>query len=542
MEHAALPALLYRPRGARSLSRLLPAGALCLGLLGAQVAQANDSFFLDASLEPTGRILDWQAIAGLPGAEAPLHRDLVLAVRTASGRELRFHALRPNGIDPQPRSTVLMLKDVIAWGVADVRAEAGKELLLLTRGGAWSYSLLKDGYRGNVTALAKTELIYDLPNPERLPYWAFVLPGPSGKAQDRVLLPGREGYALWASDPTDSGTWKPGPLFPAGAEEKVRGTEDQATGAGSKRELSIGVVLEGDASPFLSDKENAAADLLYDSLAYRAPALLDVDGDDRLDLLAWTEEGLALHSDGSEKATWVRPLPEYLSPKDTSLDLTLADLDGDGDLDVLAKLTAKADGLEDSAVRLLILLQKDGRFFPSKPDQVLRFKAAELRTQVTDVNGDGRPDLVIRKFELPGLLESVNGLSFTFTHLVYFGNKRGFERKPAVKSVQIFDENNVAGAIANYKLVRDCDGDGYADLVALDLQGRLSIRRIKKKSSFFGGDTWSLEAAPWKLFDTRGAITSLDVPDLNGDGLGDLVSLGSKRLTVLLSQRRKGSR
>lgn len=524
------------------MSNLLRGVVLGLGVLWTQSAPANDSFYVDASLELTGRLLDWKAVDDLAGAAAPLSRDLVLAVRTARGRELRVHSVHPNGIDPKPRRTVVMLKDVIAWGVADVRPEEGKELLLLTRGGAWSYSLLKDGYRGNVAVLAKTELIYDLPNPDLLPYWAFVLPGPAGKAKDRVLLPGREGYAVWSESPSQAGVWKAGPLFHAGTRAAVRDDQDQPGDEDSGGSVNLDLVLAGDASPFLSDKENEAADLLYDSLAYRAPALLDVDGDGLLDLLAWTDEGLAMHAQGADEPSWVQPLPEYLNPKDTSRSLTLADLDGDGDLDVLAKLTEDAEGLNNSSVRLLILLQDGGRFFPSKPNQVLRFSAAEMRTQVTDVNGDGRLDLVIRKFELPGLLESINGLEFRFTHLVFFGSKRGFERKPSVKEVEVYDENSVASAIANYKLVRDCDGDGHADLVALDLEGRLSVRRIIKKSSFFGGDTWRLEVAPWKLFNTRGAITSLDVPDLNGDGLGDLVSLGSKRLTVFLSQRRKGSR
>lgn len=511
----------------------------------AAALEKKESYYVDASLEPGVQLLGWEAVDGLAGARPPLRRDVVLAVLTSTGRELRMHACMPDSIEAVPRRTVAMLDDVIAWGSADLRPDPGAELLLLTRGGAWSYSILKDGYRGNAKPIARTELVYDLPNPEALPHWAFVLPGPVGKGQDRFLLPSAEGYHVWSPDPAEADVWTSGPLFAAGLNTGVRNTTGPKGSVNENRPSprnQIKIALQSDPSPFVEGDDEDAANLLSASLAYRSPALLDVDGDGSLDLLDLSPAGLALHRNAAAKATSVETLPEYLTDGKVERSLRLADLDGDGDIDILARLVPKTNGIKNKAIRLLVLLQDGGKMFPAKPDAVLRFDASELRIQITDVNGDKRPDLVLRKFELPGILESVGGLEFTFTHLVYFGGKKGFERKPSVKATEVYDEESIAGAIANYELTRDCDNDGVADLVALDLEGRLAVRRVVKDSGFFSGDSWELERAPWKRFETRGAITSLSVPDLNGDGLGDLVSLGGKRLTVMLSMGRRRSK
>ncbi len=511
----------------------------------ASAREKKESYYVDASLEPGVQLLDWEAVDGLAGSRPPLHRDVVLAVLTPSGRELRIHAVTPDSLEAVPRRTVAMLDDVIAWGSADLRPDPGAELLLLTRGGAWSYSILKDGYRGNAKAIARTELVYDLPDPAALPYWAFVLPGPVGKGQDRFLLPSAAGYHVWSPDPSQADVWTSGPLFAAGQIASVRdttGPKDSVNGNREGPRNQIKIALQGDPSPFVEEHDEDASNLLSASLAYRSPALLDVDGDGSLDLLDLSPAGLAFHKNGAANATSVEPLPEYLTAKKTERSLKLADLDGDGDIDILARLVPKENGIKNRAIRLLVLLQERGKMFPAKPNGVLRFDASELRIQITDVNGDKRPDLVLRKFELPGMLESVGGLEFTFTHLVYFGGKKGFERKPSVKATEVYDEESIAGAIANYELTRDCDNDGVADLVALDLEGRLAVRRVVKDSGFFSGDSWELEKAPWKRFETRGAISSLSVPDLNGDGLGDLVSLGDERLTVMLSMGRRRSK
>ena len=100
----------------------------------------------------------------------------------------------------EPRQVVRVLQDVVAYCFADVRAEEGRELVLLTRTGAWSYSLLRDGYRGNVARLVTEDLLYDVPDPRELPYWSYVLDS-EGTASDRVLLPGRDGYSVWRKLP-----------------------------------------------------------------------------------------------------------------------------------------------------------------------------------------------------------------------------------------------------------------------------------------------------------------------------------------------------
>ena len=69
------------------------------------------------------------------------------------------------------------------------------------------------------------------------------------------------------------------------------------------------------------------------------------------------------------------------------------------------------------------------------------------------------------------------------------------------------------------------------------LDGGVSIKRLRKESGFFSGTTWEIDDAPWKSYPARGSVTSLEVEDLNGDGLGDIVSRAENGLTLLLSKK-----
>ena len=225
--------------------------------------------------------------------------------------------------------------------------------------------------------------------------------------------------------------------------------------------------------------------------------------------------------------------------------LRFADLDGDGDQDILGRDEVDSDGFENGEISLHVLINDGRRLLPEKPHQILRFEAAEVRVHVTDVDGDGRPDLALRKFELPSFMDAVTGLEFTLTQMLFLGEKKGarpFERKPAMKQAQTFDENTLQEAIKNRVLEMDCDGDGIADLVEIDFKGRIAIRRLKLEDGFFSGPSWSLEETPWLRFDAYGDIGSIEVDDLNGDGLGDIVSKGEDTATILLSRRSGGKR
>jgi hypothetical protein len=502
-----------------------------------------ESHFIDASLELKGELLGWKAVD--PDGDGKL--DLVLAMLTETDdRELRFHRLDRTRVDPVPHIVVPMLNDVLAWGLADTRPEPGQELLLLTRGGAWSYDLAKEGYRDNAVAFARTPLIYDVPDPLSLPYWEYVVPGAKG---DSVLLPGRSGYALWS--PVEDG-YAEAQVYPAPWNRELRKSEEEdiaeeraRVDEGAGRTISIEVEGGRLTRPFLGQDPRRESTLLSDARRYRAPALLDIDGDGDIDLLALTPRGLAIHVNTGTgppaEPTRIEALPEYaqLKPEHTRK-LRFYDVDADGDQDLILFDAEDRDGLKNTIHTLLVLKQTKDRLLPETPDQALRFDTGNLRFEIADVDTDGRPDLVVRKFDMPSIIEAVTGLSFTYSHLVFLGEKRSFSRRPTLKHTEVYTEENVAEVIANRELLLDCSGDGIADLVEVDLDGHVNIRRLRKESSFFSGDSWELDNAPWKSFETNGSILSLEVADLNGDGLGDVLSAGENRLTVLLSQKGRG--
>lgn len=507
--------------------------SLALLLLAAGLGPA-DVRFDDASLEFDGRLLDHRFVDPDGDGTSAL---CVAILRPDGTRELRLHALETRRIAPEPSHRVPVLEDVLAYGFADVREEPGAELLFLTRSGAYSYSLTRDGYRGNIARLATVDLIYSVPDRRELPFWAYTVPGGAGE-QDLVLLPGRGGlvalgprregegeepYEVWSS-------FRPDDRVRDGGD----GAEAAVSGSGRMR---ISFTAAAEDGPFLDD--GAGSSLISGGESYRAPALVDVDGDGRRDLLLRVEEELRVHLCGDAGLPSAPTRVELLPPELEDATLTLVELSGDGFLDVLATVEEDEGALENSEQRVFVHLGGPDRLLSEAPAQVLRFEAATLRASVGDLNGDGRPDLLLRKFVMPSVLESVSGLEFELAHLAFFGTggRVPFERKPALNHVEVYGAETIGDVVKRRRLEMDCDGDGRLDLVEVDARGRIAIRRVVRDSGFFSGETWELEETAWKRFEARGSILSLEIHDLDGDGLADLVSPGPRSITVLLSER-----
>lgn len=514
--------------------------ALALG-----IALAAEAHHVDASLDLAGELLDHRFV----DLDGDGRRELVLALRMKrGGRELRFHRVGDARVEPEPYATVRVLEDVLAYGFADVREEAGRELLLLTRSGVFSYSITKEGYRDNAARLFESELVYDVPDRRALPFWGYTIPFAGG---DLVLVPAMNGLEVWGPPGPDAegttGYRRVASLFtPVQRARRALRDEDVS---GRRRHSGISFERSGEDDALFADAfpDEAAprSDVfLQDSRSMRAPALVDLDRDGALDLVLRRDEDLAyFENEGgrfSAEPTRAEAYPDYLTSLGREVDLRLVDLDGDGDLDLLAESRAKADGFENVEHTLLVLLSDREHLFPAAPTQILRFEAGVMRAEVVDVNGDGRPDLAVRLFELPSLVQTVTSIQFELTHLLYLGTgdaARPFGRKPAMKRSETFDENSVGAAAANRTLRLDCDGDGTPDLVEVDLAGYVAMRRLRHESSFFGGESWELDEAPWKRFPVRGSIASLEVLDLNGDSLADVVSASDESLAILMSVR-----
>jgi hypothetical protein len=518
-------------------------------------ARADDVTFVTQRLAVEGRLLD----ARFVDIDADGRNDLVLAVRAhrpglAPRRELRVHALGDDGlVVAEPTLVLPVPEDVIVYGCADVRPEPGRELVLMTRTGAHSYPPRAEGLREGVRRLVTTDLLFQVPSSRHLPAWTYVLEREG--APDLLVLPDAAHASLWGPRPA-AGAADGAP--PADAGDYVRladfGRGDpaaqfsvKAPGAvrASAAGLRVTIDTGSDKHLFLGEAPKAYAALLQATTRYRAPALADVDGDGREDLLVYEDRKLAVHLSGPDGPpalpTRVEPLPAWLDRPDDDLILNLSDLDGDGDVDVYARLSPDQDGLEPVVYSYFVMLNDGTRLFPEQPDQLLRFEGTGTDSTVIDVDADGRPDFVITKYEVPGLPHLVTGLRLRRSAYVFFAAKRGaFERKPGLRDEQVFSIESLQDALVNRHIGGDLSGDGIADLVEMDISGRVAIRRIQREGTLFGGGRWVVESEPWKRYDLGKDLTRMHVEDVNGDGLVDVVNPDDEGLSLLLSRKSGG--
>jgi len=514
----------------RALSLLLP-------LLS---GPGDEAHYVDASLDLDGEVASWRFL----DLDDDGAFELVVAVVLPGGeRELRVHALEGQGLGREARTTVRVLPDVVGWGAADVRPEPGRELIFLTRSGAWSYSTTLPGNRGNIERLAREELVYDMPDARSLVFWDYVF---DDGGSDRILLPGRERISIWGPTPDGATSETPYAAVVSLPTRPLESTTERLGADGRSRGDGVRVSTMEE-SPFLPAGSSAGSTVLEDAYAYAAPALRDLDGDGRLDLVTLGEGQLALYlaDEGGLPAepTRIEVLPEVLTEADDGdLELRLADVDGDRFLDLVVRVSDAADGFENRLHRLLVYRGDATSLLREKPDQVLRFEAGDLDFRVVDVDSDGRSDLLVEKLVLPSLVGVVTGIEFSFERMLFPGEKGSFARRPAFRDEQTFDEETAFELAASRSWRHDCDGDGTADLVEVDLLGDITVRRLRRESSGLRGASWRLDATPWKRYAGQGSIGSLRVEDYNGDGLGDIVSAGEDRLTVLLSVRAGGGR
>ncbi|CAN7316294.1 VCBS repeat-containing protein [Phenylobacterium sp. LjRoot225] len=134
--------------------------------------------------------------------------------------------------------------------------------------------------------------------------------------------------------------------------------------------------------------------------------LADMDGDGDLDLLvaSATKRNRLLLNDGKGRFRDVSDRLELLVPMETR-DVHAFDANGDGKLDLLySNLTSNNHGWEKDPQTRLLINDGAGRYKDETAARLPSHRFSSWATTIMDFNHDGRPDIIVSAIEVPGFV------------------------------------------------------------------------------------------------------------------------------------------
>lgn len=291
--------------------------------------------------------------------------------------------------------------------------------------------------------------------------------------------------------------------------------------------------VDGDGKPDVvaSNKNNATLTLWRNtgtpgSVSFAAPSILgamnlvesiqmaDLDGDGKLDIAAANSSNLTLsafRNTSSLGSMTFAPRQDFWLRTDNLgggvvngvNSLAVADFNGDGKLDL-----ATIDGSNKLAIILLNRSVPGAISFTTNFDLVAGPSVHGVASG--DLDGDGKPELLI-SYDTPGTVDIYRNTSVA--GILSFAPKVNF----------------AAGSGSYGMAIEDVDGDGKPELLVANRLGSGSVSILRNTSSI-----GSLSFAPKQEFTADDGTSSIAVGDIDGDGKPDLAVANTNSATISL--------
>ena len=246
----------------------------------------------------------------------------------------------------------------------------------------------------------------------------------------------------------------------------------------------------------------------------------DVNGDGRPDIvivnLGDNNVGVLLNTTDPGAATASFAAQHTFATGASPVSVAVTDVNGDGKADLVVVNTT------DDSVSVLLNTTDPGATTPSFADQqAFATGGYSYGVAAGDLNGDGKPDFVVANFNSSDVSVLLNTtLPGTAT--------------PSFATQQTF----ATGTQPNFVVVADVNGDGKPDLVTPSLNG--GTVSVLLNSTSAGADTPNF--ATQQPFTVGLSPVSVAVADVNGDGRPDLIATSSSNTVgVLLNTASPGA-
>jgi hypothetical protein len=283
-------------------------------------------------------------------------------------------------------------------------------------------------------------------------------------------------------------------------------------------ELEVDMEVSGGA------KRNEGIEVRY---GFPALHVVDSDGDGLRDVIATQEDRVAIYR--QSPGFTFRPQPDFSRDfsvrtaadhreRGTSATTLVADLDGDGFVDLIIRKQV-FEGVTSARNTIYVFFgRKEG--FSAKPSEIIESEGVALfQTQLVDLTGDGRPDLVVpyTSFGVFSLIRMLTAKTakVDFQIFPFDPRTRRFATEP-ISDRELKFRIPLSGEsdLQAVSVTADVTGDGRPDLIFGSSDEQLDIYPA------VGGGEFA--AAPAETIVVR-AAGMLDAVDLNGGGRNDLI-------------------